>query len=91
MYKIFGSSETFAGDIDKVAPLSCNLSNGYNYETSFGKGEKTLKIVCVSDTHSSQKNIKIPKCDLFIAAGDLINNKEGEKEIKLFNEWIEGI
>ena len=91
MYKIFGSSESFRGDIDIVAPISFDKYDGNKYETTFGEGKNSLKIVCVSDTHSSQKNIKIPKCDLFIAAGDLINNKEGEKEIKLFNDWIEGI
>ena len=91
MYKIFGSNESFPGDISKVAPLSLSKYNGHKYEASFGEGENTLKIVCVSDTHSKQNELKIPKCDLFIAAGDLINNKEGEKEIKLFNEWVENI
>lgn len=91
MYKIFGSNESFPGDIDKVAPISFSKYDGYKYEASFGEGKKSLKIVCVSDTHSIQKKLKIPKCDLFIAAGDLINNKEGENEIKLFNEWVESI
>ena len=91
MYKIFGSSESFPGDIDKVAPISFSKYDGHNHEISFGEGKNTLKIVCVSDTHSKQNKLKIPKCDLFIAAGDLINNKEGDKEIKLFNEWIESI
>ena len=80
MYKIFGSNENFPGDIDKVAPLSLSKYNGYKYEASFGEGKNTLKIVCVSDTHSKQNELKIPKCDLFIAAGDLINFLEGEKK-----------
>ena len=91
MYKIFGSSENFPGDIDKVAPISFIKYNGYKYEANFGEGKNSLKIVCVSDTHSKQNDLKIPKCDLFIAAGDLINNLEGEKQIKLFNQWVENI
>ena len=91
MYKIFGSNESFPGDIDKVAPISFSEYTGHNYEISFGEGKNILKIVCVSDTHSKQNKLKITECDRFIAAGDLINNKEGEKEIKLFNEWIESI
>ena len=91
MYKIFGSKESFSGEIEEVAPISLYKYKDYNFETSFGEGENTLKIACISDTHSKQDRIKIPKCDLFIAAGDLINNTEGEKEIKLFNEWIEKI
>ena len=91
MYKIFGSSESFPGDIDTMAPISFDKYDGYKYEASFGEGKNTLKIVCVSDTHSKQDELKIPKCDLFIAAGDLINNKEGEREIKLFNKWLEKI
>ena len=91
MYKIFGSNESFPGDIDKVAPIYLDNYDKYKFETSFGEGENTLKIVCVSDTHSKQAKLKIPKCDLFIAAGDLINLLEGEKAMKLFNEWIEKI
>ena len=91
MYKIFGSSESFPGDIDTVAPISFDKYDGYKYEASFGEGKNTLKIVCVSDTHSRQEELKIPKCDLFIAAGDLIDYKDGENKIKLFNEWLEKI
>ena len=91
MYKIFGSSESFSGDIEKVAPISFSKYNGRKHEVSFGEGLNTLKIVCISDTHSKQHELKIPKCDLFIAAGDLINNKEGENEIKSFNKWVEKI
>ena len=40
MYKIFGSSESFAGDIDKVAPLSCNLSNGLTMKHHLEKEKK---------------------------------------------------
>ena len=85
MYKIFGSKESFSGDIEEVAPISLYKYNDYNFETSFGEGENTLKIACLSDTHSKQDRIQIPKCDLFIAAGDLITQKAKKKLNYLMN------
>ena len=89
MYKIFGSSEGFNGELAPIDFLKLREDN----EITMGEGKNSIKIVCVSDIHSSQfKNkYKIPKCNLFIAAGDLINNNEGEREIKLFSSWVDQI
>ena len=32
-----------------------------------------MKIVCISDTHSLHRKVKIPKCDMIIHAGDFTN------------------
>ena len=87
MYKLFGSSEKFNEDL---APINI-LSFSKDKTNVLGEGNNSFKIVCVSDTHSNQSKYKIPKCDLFIAAGDLINNKEGEKEMKSFSTWLDQI
>ena len=89
MYKIFGSSETFEGNIEEIAPIKLTSYNKKTY--SLGEGTKEFKIVCASDTHSTQDEISIPKCDLFIIAGDLINHKDGKSEINSFAKWFENI
>ena len=89
MYKIFGSSEGFNGELAPIDFLKLREDN----EITIGEGKNSIKIVCVSDIHSTQfKNkYKIPKCDLFIAAGDLINFSGGEKEMKSFTSWVDQI
>ena len=89
MYKIFGSSEGFSGELAPINFLKFREDN----KITIGEGNNSIKIVCVSDIHSTQfrNNYKIPQCDLFIAAGDLINNNEGEREIKSFNSWVDQI
>lgn len=90
MYKIFGSKEFSKNEKEELAPINLSFLTRDN-NCSFGKGNNMIKIVCVSDTHSSQNNLKIPENDLFIVAGDLINHSEGEKEMKSFNNWLESI
>ena len=86
MYKLFGSKEIF-NENDKIAPIKLEQIKS---DLTIGAGEHTLKIVCISDTHS-KFDISIPKCDLFIHAGDIINYNEGEKEMEIFYKWIKNI
>lgn len=46
-----------------------------------------MKIVCISDTHSLHKKIKIPEGDLLIVAGD-ITNKGNLTDLSMFNQWL---
>jgi len=90
MYKIFGSKEVFNDEVEEISPIKMHkLKNKKNI--IFGKGENSIKIACVSDTHSLQNKIKIPECDLLISSGDLINYNDGEKEMKSFSNWFESI
>lgn len=51
----------------------------------------SIKIACVSDTHSLQNRITIPECNLLICSGDLINHSDGEREMKSFGDWFESV
>lgn len=46
-----------------------------------------MKIICISDTHNLQKNLKIPDGDMLIHAGDM-TCVGGIDEINEFNEWL---
>jgi len=45
-----------------------------------------IKICCVSDTHGQHLKLKIPKCDLFIFAGDA--NIRSLNDLHNFNDWL---
>jgi Icc-related predicted phosphoesterase len=51
-----------------------------------------MRIVCISDTHSLEKDIvhPIPEGDVLIHAGD-ISNKGGEKDVTNFIHWFQNI
>ena len=88
MYKIFGSKENFNGDINEMSPITFSFLNDSNYKI-FGKGKNSINFICISDIHSLFKDLDITKCDLLIIAGDLINNRDGEKEIKSISKWLD--
>jgi Icc-related predicted phosphoesterase len=46
-----------------------------------------MKIVCISDTHTLHKNMKIPDGDLLIHAGD-VSSRGKLEEIIQFNDWL---
>ncbi len=46
-----------------------------------------MKIVCISDTHTLHKNMKIPDGDLLIHAGD-VSSRGKLDEIIQFNDWL---
>jgi len=46
-----------------------------------------MKIICISDTHNLQKDLKIPDGDILIHAGDM-TCVGGIDEIKEFNQWL---
>jgi len=49
--------------------------------------KKTMRIVCISDTHSAHAQFEIPSGDILLHAGDF--SKRGkESEIIAFNEWL---
>jgi len=48
----------------------------------------TLKIVCISDTHTMHNQIKIPEGDIILHGGD-ISYRGTKQEIKEFLEWYE--
>lgn len=49
---------------------------------------KSVRICCISDTHSQHHNIPggIPQCDILIHAGDITSEGELEKLLR-FDEW----
>lgn len=47
---------------------------------------KSIKIVCVSDSHGKHNQLQIPKCDLFIFAGD--SNITSFDKLLEFNKWL---
>ncbi len=48
---------------------------------------KTVKIICVSDTHGKHRQVQVPEGDLFIHSGDL--SKHGTAaEISEVNSWL---
>ena len=51
-----------------------------------------MRIVCISDTHSLQRNMlyELPKGDVLIHAGD-ISNRGGEKDVTEFIHWFQNI
>ena len=90
MYKIFGSKEVFNDALEELSPIK--IKKFHNKKTkSFGEGENSIKIACISDTHSLQNRINIPECDLLISCGDLINYSDGERQMKSFSNWFECI
>ena len=54
---------------------------------SLNQSSKTVKFVCVSDTHSLHDRLVLPSGDVLIHAGDFSN--VGEPEIvEKFDEWL---
>lgn len=49
--------------------------------------QKTLKVVCISDTHEQLGNVTIPDGDVLIHAGDFTNNG-GQEQLELFNSQM---
>lgn len=48
-----------------------------------------MKIVCVADTHNQHEKLTIPKCDVFIHAGDMFCSREPNvNELINFNSWL---
>lgn len=49
---------------------------------------KTVRVCCISDTHSMHANIPggIPKCDILLHAGDITGEGELDKLLR-FDEW----
>jgi Icc-related predicted phosphoesterase len=47
----------------------------------------SIKIVCISDTHSRHDDIIIPKCDILVHAGDMTSLGTFE-EITKFAKWL---
>ena len=45
------------------------------------------RIVCISDTHSMHKNVKVPDGDILLCAGDITNRGEIQS-VASFNEWL---
>ena len=48
-----------------------------------------MKLVIISDTHGQHWKLKIPKCDLFIFAGDA--NIDSLISVYDFNDWLSTI
>ena len=48
---------------------------------------KTMKIVCISDTHNQHRQIDVPDGDLLIHAGDFSGHGK-PAEISAFNQWL---
>jgi len=48
-----------------------------------------MKIVFISDTHSSHWLFTIPECDILIHSGDCMNSGYYEQELIDFNNWIQ--
>jgi len=46
----------------------------------------TLKVVCISDTHTQHRDIAIPECDLLLVTGDLTYRGE-IRVLKDFDTW----
>ena len=49
-----------------------------------------MKIIATSDTHGDHRNLTIPKCDIFIHAGDIVGNN-GLHDYADFKEWLDEI
>ena len=49
--------------------------------------DNNLKIVCISDTHTNTKNLKLPKGDILIHSGDFTYNGS-LKEVIDFNDFL---
>lgn len=48
--------------------------------------KKSIKIICASDSHGKHNQLKIPKCDLYIHAGDA--NITSFDRLFEFNKWL---
>lgn len=51
----------------------------------------STKICIISDTHGQHYKFNIPKCDIFIHAGDFMNSGKYLDEIFTFNSWLKGV
>jgi predicted phosphodiesterase len=50
-------------------------------------GKKSLRIVCISDTHGKHRKVEVPPGDVLVHAGD-ITSKGQESQIRDFCEWL---
>src|ERR1035437_6153833 len=57
-------------------------------KTPNSRGAKTMRVVCISDTHELHRELKVPGGDLLIHAGDFTSFGKGTKEILDFNDWL---
>jgi len=48
--------------------------------------EKTVRIVCISDTHNLHERIEVPDGDILVHAGDF--SRGSFKSIKSFSDWL---
>lgn len=53
----------------------------------FSQGRREMRIVCISDTHNCNEQIKVPDGDILIHAGDATITGRVD-EIVLFNKWF---
>ena len=49
---------------------------------------RTVKMTCISDTHSLHRELDLPGCDLLIHAGDFTMFSKSAAAILDFNEWL---
>jgi Icc-related predicted phosphoesterase len=52
---------------------------------------KTIRVVCISDTHELHREVDVPPGDLLIHAGDFTFFSKSESQIDDFNEWLGGL
>lgn len=48
----------------------------------------TVKIVCISDTHTMHNEIVLPPADMLLVAGDFCGSGRKLREIEDFDEWL---
>jgi predicted phosphohydrolase len=51
---------------------------------------RSIRLVCISDTHNRHKKIALPAGDILVHAGDLSGHGE-PKEIAAFGKWLAGL
>lgn len=85
MWHIFGSQES------EPTYQNITFSPVEGNKVVVGEGSRTVRIVCVSDTHSQAKGLSIPEADVFVFAGDTINHRHGEPEFMAFCSWIQRV
>lgn len=91
MWKIFGTKEKFDPTKTPLLPLEFEPLKKRSKIPIVGEGSSSCRIICISDTHSKQWRVEIPKGDIFIHAGDLINYNEGEKHFMEMIKWLDKV
>lgn len=57
-------------------------------ETNDTGEARSIKVVCLSDTHGFHRYLKVPDGDILIHAGDFMAHGRAAKEVEDFNEWL---